>query len=89
MSDAGRKDWSTKAKEELTPDSAKSTQQKMKEGATDIGDRFARGAQPDDQKSGMQETFDKGQRMHDNKNHGGTGESILDKAKNAMGLGDH
>ncbi|KAE8374670.1 heat shock protein 9/12-domain-containing protein [Aspergillus bertholletiae] len=89
MSDAGRKDWSTKAKEQITPDSAKSTQDKLKEGATDIGDRFARGVQPDEQKSGMQEAYDKGQRMHDNKSHGGTGESILDKAKNAMGLGDH
>ncbi|OGM48898.1 heat shock protein hsp9 [Aspergillus bombycis] len=89
MSDNGRKDWSTKAKEELTPDSAKSTQQKMKEGATDIGDRFARGIQPDDQKSGTQEAFDKGQRMHDNKAHGGTDKSILDKAKDAIGLGDH
>ncbi|KAE8343877.1 hypothetical protein BDV24DRAFT_25993 [Aspergillus arachidicola] len=89
MSDTGRKDFSTKAKEELTPDSAKSTQQKVKEGATDIGDRVSRGLQPDEQKSGTQEAFDKGQRVHDNKSHGGTGESILDKAKNAVGLGDH
>ncbi|KAE8331336.1 heat shock protein 9/12-domain-containing protein [Aspergillus sergii] len=89
MSDTGRKDFSTKAKEELTPDSAKSTQQKVKEGATDIGDRVSRGFQPDDQKSGTQEAFDKGQRVHDNKSHGSTGESILDKAKNAVGLGDH
>ncbi|KAB8224738.1 heat shock protein 9/12-domain-containing protein [Aspergillus novoparasiticus] len=88
MSDAGRKDWSTKAKEELTPDSTKSTQQKVKETVTDTGDRLARGTQPDDQKSAGQEAFDKTQRAHDNHN-GGASESLLDKAKNAVGLGDH
>jgi hypothetical protein len=42
MSDAGRKDFSTKAKEELTPDSTKSTQQKVSETFTDTGDKLAR-----------------------------------------------
>jgi hypothetical protein len=42
MSDAGRKDWSDKMKEGVTPDSTKSTQQKMKETVTDTGDKFAR-----------------------------------------------
>jgi hypothetical protein len=42
MSDAGRKDFSTKMKEEMTPDSTKSTQTKMKETFTDTGDKMAR-----------------------------------------------
>jgi hypothetical protein len=42
MSDAGRKDFSTKTKEHLTPDSSKSTQQKVKESVTDTSDKFAR-----------------------------------------------
>ncbi|EAU36546.1 hypothetical protein ATEG_03272 [Aspergillus terreus NIH2624] len=89
MSDAGRKDFTTKAKEELTPDSAKSTQDKVKESFTDTTDRFARGAQSDDSKSAPQEAWDKTQRTHDNKAHGGAAESTMDKIKNAVGLGDH
>ena len=42
MSDAGRKDFSTKAKEHITPDSTKSTQQKLKETVTGAGDKAAR-----------------------------------------------
>lgn len=42
MSDAGRKDFSDKIKEGMTPDSSKSTQQKMKETVTDTGDKVAR-----------------------------------------------
>ncbi|GFF23759.1 heat shock protein hsp9 [Aspergillus udagawae] len=89
MSDAGRKDFSTKAKEEITPDSTKSTQQKVKESVTDTGDRVARGLQTDGSKSGPQEAFDKTQRSHDNHAHGGASGSIGDKVKNAVGLGNH
>ncbi|KAE8356883.1 heat shock protein 9/12-domain-containing protein [Aspergillus coremiiformis] len=89
MSDYGRKDFTTKAKEGLTPDSAKSTQDKLKETFTDTADRFARGVQPDDSKSGTQEMWDKTQRVHDNEHHGGAAQSIGDKIKNAVGLGDH
>ncbi|KAK8218005.1 putative chaperone/heat shock protein Hsp12 [Phyllosticta capitalensis] len=88
MSDAGRKDFSTKAKEEMTPDSTKSTQQKVKESVTDAGDKIARGFQTDDSKSTSQEASDKLGRSKDEHVHGGTGESIVDKAKNAVGLGD-
>jgi len=42
MSDAGRKDWSTKAKESIVPDSSKSTQSKIGETFTDTTDKFAR-----------------------------------------------
>ncbi|KKK25043.1 hypothetical protein P175DRAFT_0504068 [Aspergillus ochraceoroseus IBT 24754] len=88
MSDTGRKDFTTKAKEEMTPDSTKSTQDKIKETFTDTTDRISRGLQPDDQKGAAQQAFDKGQRAHDNHN-GGAGQSIADKIKNAVGLGDH
>ncbi|KAL4934021.1 heat shock 9/12 family protein [Aspergillus undulatus] len=88
MSDSGRKDWSTKAKEEMTPDSTKSTQDKVKETVTDTGDRISRGVQPDDQKSTGQQAFDKTQRSHDN-HQGGATETIGQKVKNAVGLGDN
>ncbi|KAJ5138539.1 Heat shock protein 9/12 [Penicillium bovifimosum] len=87
MSDAGRKDFSTKAKEEATPDFTKSTQQKVKETVTDTGDRVARGLQTDDSKGAGQETFDKTQRASDNEAHGGATGSIGDKVKDALGFG--
>ncbi|PSN62853.1 putative chaperone/heat shock protein Hsp12 [Corynespora cassiicola Philippines] len=88
MSDAGRKDWSDKTKEAIVPDSTKSTQTKVKEAGTDTADKFARGIQPDDQKSSGQEFTDKLGRSHDREAHGSSGGSILDKTKNALGLGD-
>jgi hypothetical protein len=42
MSDAGRKDFSDKMQEKMTPDSTKSTQTKLKETFTDTGDKVAR-----------------------------------------------
>jgi len=89
MSDAGRKDFSTKAEEKLTPDSTKSTQQKVKEAVTDTGDKAARGLQTDDSKSTAQEVSDKAGRSKDEHVHGGTGESIGDKVKGALGLDKH
>lgn len=88
MSDAGRKDFSTKMTEGMVPDSSKSTQQKMKETVTDTGDKIARGVQPDDQKSAGQNLTDKMGRSKDREVHGSSGGSILDKAKDAVGLGD-
>ncbi|GAD94827.1 heat shock protein hsp9 [Paecilomyces variotii No. 5] len=89
MSDTGRKDFTQKAKEEITPDSSKSTQDKVKETVTDTGDRVARGFQTDDSKSTSQETWDKVQRTHDNEQHGGATSSIGDKVKNALGVGNN
>ncbi|KAJ5379983.1 chaperone/heat shock protein Hsp12 [Penicillium cataractarum] len=86
MSDAGRKDFTTKAKEEITPDASKSTQDKVKETFTDTTDRVARGFQSDDSKSAPQQAFDKTQRTHDNEAHGGATSSIGDKVKGALGL---
>ncbi|KAH8701718.1 putative chaperone/heat shock protein Hsp12 [Talaromyces proteolyticus] len=89
MSDDGRKDFSTKAKEEITPDSTKSTQQKVKETFTDTTDRVARGVQPDDNKSAGQAAFDKTQRAHDNEANGGAASTIGDKIKNTFGLNNN
>ncbi|CAG8030212.1 unnamed protein product [Penicillium salamii] len=88
MSDVGRKDFTTKAKEELTPDSTKSTQDKIYEAATDTTDRIARGLQTDESKGAGQEVFDKAQRASDNHVHDGATGSIGDKVKNALGLGN-
>ncbi|KAF4768371.1 hypothetical protein N7455_012309 [Penicillium solitum] len=87
MSDTGRKDFTTKAKEEITPDSTKSTQDKVKETFTDTTDRTSRGLQTDDSKGAGQEAFDKTQRASDNHGHGGATGSIGDKVKGALGLG--
>jgi Heat shock protein 9/12 len=62
MSDQGRKDWSTKAKEEITPDSSKSTYDKTKENITDLTDKAAGETQSDSSKSAGQSIFDKGKR---------------------------
>ncbi|XHG01536.1 hypothetical protein AWENTII_004914 [Aspergillus wentii] len=80
--------YQLEAKEEITPDSTKSTQDKISETATDAKERVTRGLQPDDSKSSTQEAFDRAQRAKDN-NNGGASESLFDKAKNAVGLGDH
>ncbi|OXV10740.1 hypothetical protein Egran_01496 [Elaphomyces granulatus] len=85
MSEPGRKDFTTKAKEEATPDSSKSTQQKAKETVTDTTDRVARGVKPDEQKSGTQAAFDKTQRTHDDQQGGAS--SIGDKVKGTLGVG--
>jgi Heat shock protein 9/12 len=73
MSDLGRKDFSTKAKEEVTPDSSKSTLDRTKESVTDTTDRVMGEVQPDSHKSTTQSTFDKGKRETDG--------TFLDKAK--------
>ncbi|KAF3490555.1 uncharacterized protein GIQ15_00072 [Arthroderma uncinatum] len=85
MADAGRKDFLTKAQEELTPDSTKSQQDKIGEAFTDTKDRIARGAQPDDSKGTAQKVFDKGQRASDN-NSGGATQTIGEKVKGALGM---
>ncbi|KAF2500819.1 hypothetical protein BU16DRAFT_479505 [Lophium mytilinum] len=89
MSDFARKDFSTKVKESATPDSTKSTGQKIKEAVTGSGDKIARGAQPDSSKSDTQEISDKFGRSKDRNTHGSTGESIVDKTKHALGGDRH
>jgi hypothetical protein len=65
MSDLGRKDWSTKAKEGVTPDSSKSTLDKTKQNVTDTIDKISGEIQPDSQKGAAQSAFDKGKREKD------------------------
>ncbi|EAW07108.1 heat shock 9/12 family protein [Aspergillus clavatus NRRL 1] len=88
MSDTGRKDFTTKAQEKMTPNSQKSTMDKMKETVTDASDRMGSGMQSDNQKSYTQQAFDS-MRGQTDRAQGGSGETIAQKAKNAMGLGDH
>lgn len=60
----------------MTPDSTKSTQDKIKETFTDTTDRVARGGQSDKDKGATQEAYDKTQRSHDEHAHGGAGSSM-------------
>ncbi|RPA95066.1 hypothetical protein L873DRAFT_1699487 [Choiromyces venosus 120613-1] len=87
MSETFRKDFSTKAKEEITPDSSKSTMDRTKESITDTADRAAGGAQSDQHKSGTQEAFDKTRREKDHQKD--NSESLLDKTKHALGVDKH
>jgi molybdopterin biosynthesis enzyme MoaB len=88
MSDLGRKDFSSKVSDSMTPNSSKSTVDKVGDTFSGAGDKIAREAVPDSQKSTTQKVSDKFGREKDNTAHGGTGESIVDKTKNAFGLGD-
>ncbi|CAO2656297.1 Nn.00g051000.m01.CDS01 [Neocucurbitaria sp. VM-36] len=89
MSDAFRKDFSTKAEEKMTPDSSKSTLDKTKESLTGAGDKAARGAQPDSNKSTTQSVGDKFGRSKDEEVHGGSGGSLMDKTKNLFSSDKH
>jgi hypothetical protein len=55
---------------------------------THIADNYCSGVQPDSEKSTGQEIGDKMGRSKDREVHGSSGGSVLDKAKNAVGLGD-
>lgn len=61
-----------------TPDSSKSTLEKTKETFTGAGDKAARGAQPDHDKSTTQSVGDKFGRSKDENVHGGSGGSVVD-----------
>jgi hypothetical protein len=83
MADAGRKDMTDKAKESAMPDSQKSTTQKVQEGVTDAGDKAARAVQPDQSKSASQGIADT---VGGSKDNAKQGDSMLDQAKQAVGL---
>ncbi|PLB52078.1 putative heat shock protein Awh11/Hsp9 [Aspergillus steynii IBT 23096] len=87
MSDTGRKDFSTKAEEKITPDSSKSTTDKIKETFTDTTDRVSGAAQPDSDKSATQRAFDSTRSEKDDQVHGSSAQTVGDKVKNAVGLG--
>ncbi|KAG0643487.1 heat shock protein 9/12-domain-containing protein [Tuber brumale] len=87
MTETLRKDFSTKAREEITPDSSKSTLDRAKESVTDTADRVASGLQSDQHKSNTQEIFDKTRREKDHQRD--NSESLLDKTKHALGVDKH
>ncbi|KAL0633930.1 hypothetical protein Q9L58_007172 [Maublancomyces gigas] len=85
MSDIGRKDFSTQAKEKITPDHSKSVTERVTEAVTGTTDRAAAGINPDSNKSTTQEAFDKSRREKDHvTNDGPINKSI--KIKNALGM---
>ncbi|GAB7366179.1 hypothetical protein MBLNU230_g7739t1 [Neophaeotheca triangularis] len=86
MTEAGRKDLSDKVQEKATPESSKSTTDKLKEGVTDTTDKAQRDLSSDDNKSAGQSMADKAGREKDS-NKGG--ESIVDKAKDTLGMGQN
>jgi Heat shock protein 9/12 len=65
MSEAGRKDWTTKTKDGIAPDSSKFTLDKSKESVTDAMDKVAGETEPGPRKSTIQSIFDKGKREKD------------------------
>lgn len=69
----------------MTPDSSKSTLDKLKEGITDAGDKVQRDAVPDSEKSTGQSMADKMSRQKDHT----TKDSPLDKVKGALGMDKH
>ncbi|MCJ1253975.1 hypothetical protein MMC24_001789 [Lignoscripta atroalba] len=74
MADAGRKNVSTRAKEDMTPNSMKSTQEKLRENTSNAADRVSRGATKDD-------SNDRTQGGSDNTSNVG------DKMKGSLGIG--
>lgn len=65
MSDAGRKAFSDKVSETITPDSQKSTLEKTKESVTGAVDNFAAKNTPDSQKGFGQTVADNAKQGHD------------------------
>ncbi|KAF2764847.1 chaperone/heat shock protein [Teratosphaeria nubilosa] len=85
MTDSGRKDVSDKVGDKITPDTQKSTIDKAGDTVSGIGDKAQRDLIPDSQKSTTQSTMDKASREKD-AHHGSGGGSLIDKAKNAVGM---
>ncbi|KAL1587305.1 hypothetical protein WHR41_04227 [Cladosporium halotolerans] len=83
MSDANRKDLGDKVADKVTPDHSKSTTEKVKDTVTGTVDKVQRDAVPDSQKSTTQSAADKVSRETDAHK---TDESLLDKAKHAVGM---
>jgi len=83
MSDPERKDFTTRAKEEVTPDSSKSTTERIKESVTDTKDRIARSLKPDEHKGPGQEAVDKAERVHENEPLKGATNTVGDKVHGA------
>ncbi|TFK42435.1 heat shock protein 9/12-domain-containing protein [Crucibulum laeve] len=83
MSEAGRQSFTDKAGAALKPDSQKSTTEQAGDFLKGKSDSAASTVQPNSHKSATQQVGDS---VSGNQNH--NQESILDKAKNAVGLGE-
>lgn len=88
MADAGRKDFSQKIDEKITPDSNKSLYERTKETVTDTADKVANDLTPENQKSFSQSVGDSVQRGHDDaKAEVGEGKTWGDAAHDAFESG--
>ncbi|ETN46640.1 uncharacterized protein HMPREF1541_00826 [Cyphellophora europaea CBS 101466] len=83
MSDPGRKNFSTKVKESITPGIFKSRSEKVKEHTTDNADTAARESQPDSTRGALQAGADKVGRAQDRVVHGTSGPKK--KSRNLFG----
>ncbi|KAG9226155.1 hypothetical protein CCMSSC00406_0005066 [Pleurotus cornucopiae] len=83
MSDAGRQSFTDKAGAAIKPDSQKTTTESMGDSMKGTADSIASTMQPNSEKSGGQRM---GDTMSGNSNH--NDESLMGKAKNAMGMGN-
>ncbi|KAJ8519461.1 hypothetical protein ONZ45_g3572 [Pleurotus djamor] len=83
MSDTGRQSFTDKASSAMKPDSQKSFTEQMGDKFKSTTDSAASTMQPESQKSATQKM---GDTFSGNQNE--NQESMLDKAKNAMGMGD-
>ncbi len=83
MSDTGRKGFSDKLNETVTPDSQKNTFDKAKEGVTDQADKLGSKAQPNSEKSYAQQASDKLNNSGSNSNNlSQTAGEYVESAKN-------
>ncbi|KAJ6508286.1 heat shock protein 9/12-domain-containing protein [Mycena sanguinolenta] len=83
MSDTGRQSMTDKAGAAFKPDSQKSTTEQLGDHFEGTGDSIASTFQPESQKSTTQKV---GDTFSSNSNH--NDESLLTKAKNAVGMGE-
>ncbi|KAJ7120504.1 heat shock protein 9/12-domain-containing protein [Mycena crocata] len=83
MSDTGRQSLADKAGAAMKPDSQKSTTEQMGDSLKGTADSAASTLQPSSEKSATQKT---GDAFSSNSNE--TDESLLTKAKNAVGMGE-
>ncbi|KAJ6525631.1 heat shock protein 9/12-domain-containing protein [Mycena capillaripes] len=83
MSDTGRQSMTDKAGAALKPDSQKSTTEQMGDHFKGTGDSIASTFQPQSEKSTTQKA---GDTLSSNSNN--NDDSLLNKAKNAVGMGE-
>ena len=69
MSDFGRKDLHKRAQEDATPNSQKTTGEKIKESVTNAADRVAAAVTPNAKKSVTQQVADEQRAHRDQHNH--------------------